>query len=101
MAAIGQKAQSVKAVLKKFYDKNTIRRIAFTVIAVLLLIYVIVSIPVWTLGSEKLVGTSSRQPLEGTEISLETGKVVVAQNGGKTLTLDTTDMSFEVKDDVS
>lgn len=101
MAAIGQKARSVKAVLKKFYDKNTIRRIAFTVIAVLLLIYVIISIPVWTLGSEKLTGTSSRQPLEGTEISLETGKVIVAQNGGKTLTLDTTDMSFEVKDDAS
>ena len=99
MAAIKQKAQSVKAVLKKFYDKNTIRRIALTIVAAVLLVYVIVSIPVWTLKSEKLSVTASRQPLEGTEISPDSGKVVVAQNGGRTLTINTADMSFEVKDD--
>lgn len=99
MVALKQKAQSVKAVLKKFYDKNTIRRIALTIVAAVLLVYVIVSIPVWKLKSEKLSGTSSRQPLEGTEISLDAGKVVVAQNGGRTLTINTADMSFEVKDD--
>lgn len=99
MAAIKQKAQSVKAVLKKFYDKNTILKIALTIIAAVLLVYVIVSIPVWTLKSEKVSDTASRQPLEGTEISLDAGKVVVAQNGGRTLTVNTADMSFEVKDD--
>ena len=98
MAAIKQKAQSVKAALKKFYDKNTIRRIALTILAVVLLVYVIVSIPVWTLKSEKLPATESRQPLEGTEIALDAGKVVVADNGGRTLTINTADMSFEVKD---
>lgn len=101
MVAIGQKLQQAKAVLKKFYDKNTIRRIALTVLAAVLLIYVIVSIPVWTLKSEKLEDTASRQPLEGTEISPEAGEVVVAQNGGKTLTVNTADMSFEVKDDAT
>lgn len=101
MAVIGQKAQSVKAALKKFYDKNTVRRIVLTIIAAVLLVYIIVSIPVWTLKREKLTGTTSRQPLEGTEISLETGDVVVAQNGGRTLTIDTTDMTFEVRDDTS
>ena len=99
MAAIKQKAQSVKAVLKKFYDKNTILKIALTIVAAVLLIYVIVSIPVWTLKSEKMSDTTSRQPLEGTEIGLDAGKVVVAQNGGRTLTVNTADMSFEVKDD--
>lgn len=99
MAAIKQKTQSVKAVLKKFYDKNTILKIALTIVAAVLLIYVIVSIPVWTLKSEKMSDTASRQPLEGTEISLDAGKVVVAQSGGRTLTVNTADMSFEVKDD--
>ena len=64
MATMGQMVQKTKGFLKKFYDKNTIRRIGLTMAAAVLLIYVIVSIPVWALKSQKLEQTSSRQPLE-------------------------------------
>ncbi len=99
MAAIGLKLQGVKEVLKKFYDKHTIRRIALTILAAVLLIYVIISIPVWTLKGEKLSPLGSRQPAEGSEIALDAGSVVVAENGGSTLTVNTEDMTFEVQDE--
>lgn len=98
MAAIGQRAGKAKSALKKFYDKNTIRRIALTILAAVLLIYVIVSIPAWALKSEKLGESGSRQPIEGTRISHDAGRVVVAENGGRRLTVDTADMAIEVKD---
>lgn len=101
MAAIRQRIEKIKNVLKKFYDKHTIRRIALTIVAAVLLIYVIVSIPAWTLGKESPARTASRQPLSGSEISLDAGKVTVAENGGKTLSVDTTQMTVEVKDKAS
>lgn len=101
MAAIGQMAGKAKGVLKKIYDKHTIRRIALTILAVVLLVYCFVSIPVWMLGSEKLEETGSRQPLEGTPISQDAGKVTVAEKGGRQLTVDTAGMTIEVKDTTS
>ena len=98
MAAIRQMFRKVKEFLRKFYDKNTIRRIALTILAAVLLVYVIVSIPVWTLKSETPPETVSRQPLEGTPLSPDAGQVTVAENGGRTLTVNTADMTFEVKD---
>lgn len=99
MAAIASKLQGVKKLLKKFYDKHTIRRITLTVLAAVLLLYVIISIPVWTLKSEVLPALGSRQPAEGSEISLDAGKVQVAACGGSTLTINTEDMTFEVQDE--
>lgn len=87
--------------LKKFYNKHTIRRIFLTVLVFVLLVYVIVSIPVWTLRSEKIEPTVSREPLQGTIIDKESGKVTVASNGGRTLTIDTATMEIQVKDDAS
>lgn len=101
MAAIRQRIEKIRKVLKKFYDKHTIRRIALTIVAVVLLIYVIASIPVWTLGKENPAQTASRQPLSGSEIRPDAGKVKVAANGGKTLSIDTAQMTVEVKDDAS
>ena len=101
MAAIGQMAGKAKGVLKKIYDKHTIRRIALTILAAVLLVYCFVSIPVWMLGSEKLEETGSRQPLEGTPISQDAGKVTVAEKGGRQLTVDTAEMIIEVKDTAS
>lgn len=98
MAAIGQMARRAKKVLKKFYDKNTIRRIALTVLVALLLIYVFCSIPAWTLKSQKLAQIGSRQPSEGTSIAQDAGKVVVAEKGGRRLSIDTAEMIIEVKD---
>ena len=101
MAESKSKPQGIKSALKKFYDTHTIGKIAVTILAAAALVYILVSIPVWTLKSTKLPGTTSRQPAEGTEIALDAGKVVVAQNGGKTLTVNTENMTFEVKDDVT
>ena len=98
MATMGQMAGKAKGVLKKFYNKNTIRRIALTILAAVLLVYVIASIPVWALKSQKLEETGSRQPLEGTPIGLDAGKVVVAEKGGRRLTIDAASMTIEVKD---
>lgn len=53
MAAIRQIFQNISGFLKKFYDRHTIRRIVLTILAVILLVYVIISIPVWTLKSER------------------------------------------------
>lgn len=99
MTAIASKLQGVKKVLKKFYDKHTIRRIALTILAAVLLVYVVISIPVWSLKGETLSALGSRQPAEGSEISLEAGKVVAAERGGSTLTVNTEDMTFEVQDE--
>ena len=101
MATIGQMAGKAKSVLRKFYDKNTIRRIGLTIVAVVVLVYVIVSIPVWALKSQKLEETGSRQPLEGTPIALDAGKVVVAEKGGRSLTIDAESMVIQVKDTAS
>ncbi|MBD5460328.1 MAG: hypothetical protein HDR26_05210 [Lachnospiraceae bacterium] len=101
MAAIRERVEKIKKVLKKFYDKHTIRRIALTIVAVVVLVYVIVSIPVWTLGKESPAQTASRQPLSGSQISLDAGKVTVASNGGKTLSINTAQMTVEVKDDAT
>lgn len=98
MAAKGQTVGKARGALKKFYDKNTIRRIALTIIAVVLLIYVIVSIPAWMLKSEKLTEIGSRQPMEGTLLSHDAGKTVVAEKGGRRLTIDPETMIIEVKD---
>ncbi len=99
MAVVLSMLQKVKHTLKKFYDKHTIRRIALTVLAAVVLIYVAVSIPAWSLKSETLPVTSSRQPEAGTEISLDAGKVEVASNGGSVLTVDTSNMTFELQDE--
>lgn len=101
MSVIRQRTEKVGKALKKFYDKHTIRRIALTVLAAALLIYVIASIPAWTLGEERPAQTASRQPLSGSEISRDAGKITVAERGGKTLSVDTAQMTVEVKDNAS
>ncbi len=85
--------------IKKFYDRHTIRRIALTAAAAIALVYAICSIPAWTLKSEKIEQTVSREPLPGSQIALDAGKVTVARKGDRTLSLDTAAMTIEVKDD--
>lgn len=99
MAAGRQILRDLKRVLKKFYDKQTILRITLTIPIAAALVYVLASIPAWTLKGVRLKAEPSRQPLEGSEISLDAGKVTVANNGGRTLTIDTASMVVEVKDD--
>lgn len=99
MAAIKQILGRAGAFLKKFYDKHTIRRIVLTLLAAAVLVYVAVSIPVWTLKSQNPEGTTSRQPLEGQSIGKEAGEVQVAESAGRQLWVDTATMVAKVKDE--
>jgi len=91
----------IREKLRRFYDKHTVRRIFLTVLIFAVLVYVIASIPAWSLKSEKIEPTVSRAPLEGSVIDKAGGNVVVAQNGGRTLSLDTETMVIQVKDEAS
>lgn len=99
--ANSSKVKNAKSVLKKLYDGHTIAKIALTILAAVLLVYVIASIPVWSIGAETLASFRSRQPAieMGSEISIDAGKVQVASNGGSTLTVNTADMTFEVENE--
>ena len=99
MAAIRQMLRKIGDFLKRFYNKHTIRRIALTVAAAVLLVYVLCSIPAWTLRSAEPEKTTSRQPLEGNLIDREAGKVQVAAGGGRQLWIDTTSMVVELRDE--
>jgi len=90
--------KSVKKALKRFYNKHTMRRIAVTVIAAAALVYALCSIPAWTLASERIEQTASREPAGGSQIALDAGRVTVAERGGRTLSIDTASMTIEVKD---
>jgi len=99
MAAIRQGLRAIGSFLKKFYNKHTIGRIALTVAAAVLLVYVFCSIPAWTLKSRETERLSSRQPVEGSSIDREAGKVQVAESGGRQLWLDTVSMVLEIRDE--
>lgn len=85
--------------IKSFYAKHTIGKLFLTVIALAVLIYVVVSIPVWQLRRTDVPKTVSREPLSGEPLANDTGKVVLAENSGMTLSLDTENLVFEVKDE--
>lgn len=85
--------------IKSFYAAHTIGKIFLTILLAMVLIYVLVSIPVWSVKQSKVPGTASREPLTGEVLAHDAGKVVLAENGGKTLTLNTKDLTLEVKDE--
>lgn len=87
--------------LRKFYDKHTIGRIFLTAVVLAALVYVIASIPAWTLKGQTVEPTSSREPLEGSVIDRAAGKVTVASAGGRTLSVNTETLEVQVKDDAS
>ncbi|MCD8007901.1 MAG: DUF5696 domain-containing protein [Clostridiales bacterium] len=85
--------------VKNFYNKHTIRRAFLTIVALVILLFVLVSIPVWMISEEKIAATTSTAAQEGEEIALDAGTVVVAQNGGKILSVNTATMVITVTDD--
>lgn len=99
MAAVTQIFRKIGSFLKKFYNRHTVGRIALTAVAAALLIYVLGSIPAWTLRSAEPEKTSSRQPLEGNVIDKESGETEVAANGGRQLWLDPASMVIKIKDE--
>ncbi len=85
--------------LKSFYAGHTIGKIFLTILLAAALVYVLVSIPVWNVKKSAVPETASREPLTGEKLEKDAGKVVLAENGGKTLSLNTKDLTLEVKDE--
>ncbi|MCM1191667.1 MAG: DUF5696 domain-containing protein [Butyrivibrio sp.] len=85
--------------LKSFYAAHTIGKIFLTVLLAAVLVYVLVSIPVWSVKKSKVPETVSREPLSGEKLANDAGKVVLAENGGRTLSLNTETLTLEVKDE--
>lgn len=85
--------------IKSFYAAHTIGKIFLTILLAAVLIYVLVSIPVWSVKRNQVPKTVSREPLSGEKLSNDAGKVVLAENGGKTLSLNTETLTLEVKDE--
>ena len=89
----------MKDKIRSFYMSHTIGKIFLTAVLLVAIIYIFISIPVWSIKRTEIARTKSREPLEGETISNESGKVVVAESEGKTLTLDTKTLTFEIKDE--
>lgn len=85
--------------IKSFYAAHTIGKIFLTILLAAALVYVLVSIPVWSVGKAKVPETASREPLSGEKLANDAGKVVLAENGGKTLSINTETLTLEVKDE--
>lgn len=85
--------------IKSLYAAHTIGKIFLTVLLAVVLVYVLVSIPVWSVRKSPVPETASREPLSGEKLANDTGKVVLAENGGRTLSMNTKDMTLEVKDE--
>lgn len=85
--------------IKSFYAAHTIGKIFLTILLAAVLVYVLVSIPVWSVKKSQVPETVSREPLSGEKIANDAGKVVIAENGGKTLSLNTETLTLEVKDE--
>ncbi|MDE5590201.1 MAG: hypothetical protein K2J60_13860 [Acetatifactor sp.] len=85
--------------IKSFYAAHTIGKIFLTILLAAALVYVLVSIPVWSVKKSQVPKTASREPLSGEKLANDAGKVVLAENGGKTLSLNTETLTFEVKDE--
>ena len=85
--------------IKSFYAKHTIGKIFLTILLAAALVYVLVSIPVWSVRKSAVPETASREPLTGEPLDKEAGKVVLAENGGRTLSINTKEMTLEVKDE--
>lgn len=85
--------------IKSFYAAHTIGKIFLTILLAAVLVYVLVSIPVWSVKKSQVPETVSREPLSGEKIANDAGKVVLAENGGKTLSLNTETLTLEVKDE--
>ena len=85
--------------IKSFYAAHTIGKIFLTILLAAVLVYVLVSIPVWSVKKNQVPETASREPLSGEKLSHDAGKVVLAENGGKTLSLNTETLTLEVKDE--
>ncbi len=88
----------MKDKIKSFYMSHTVGKLLISAVLLLAVIYVLFSIPVWSIKKTDIPKVSSRQPLEGESISNDAGKVVVAESDGKTLTLDTKTLAIELKD---
>lgn len=85
--------------IKSFYAAHTIGKIFLTILLAAVLVYVLVSIPVWSVKKSQVPKTASREPLSGEKLANDAGKVVLAENGGKTLSLNTETLTLEVKDE--
>ncbi len=84
--------------IKSLYAKHTIGKIFLTILLAAALVYVLVSIPVWSVKGAKVPETASREPLTGERIANDAGKVTVAESGGYTLSVNTETLTLEVKD---
>lgn len=92
--------KKLRLFLKKIYARHTVGKIFLTVAAAALLIYVIVSIPVWMIGQNDIARSSSRasENAGGGALDKTEGKVTLAENGGKVLSINTETLVLEVVD---
>lgn len=84
--------------IKSFYAAHTIGKIFLTILLAAALVYVLASIPVWSVRKSDVPKTASGEPLSGEKLPNDAGKVTLAENGGMTLSINTKDLTFEVKD---
>ncbi len=85
--------------IKKFYGAHPIRRAALTIILLIALIALCYYLPAFSLKAR----TADNQGVAsavGEEIAVG-GEVVLSQNGGRTLSLDTKEMIFTLTDDAT
>ena len=85
--------------IKSLYRSHTIGKIFFTIILCILLIYVLVSIPVWSIKKSDIPKETSHEAAGTEVIANDAGKLEVAKSGGLTLSLDTETLTFEVTDE--
>ena len=86
--------------LKDFYGAHPIRRTLITILLVVLAALAIYFRPAFELKAVPTPQVPISHAAKGEEIPAE-GKVTVAQEGGRTLTLDTKELIFTLKDDAS
>lgn len=85
--------------IKSFYISHTIGKIFLTIAVCILLVYVLVSIPVWSIRRSDIPKETSHETAGSEVIANDAGKVEVAKSGGNTLLLDTETLTFEVADE--
>lgn len=90
----------MKRKLKDFYGAHPIRRTLLTIVILVLAIGLIYFYPAFSLKGAPVPQTAISHAAKGAEIPVE-GKVTVAQEGGRTLQLDTKELIFTLTDDLT
>ena len=86
--------------LKDFYGAHPIRRTLATIVIALLLVLLVYFYPAFSMKGSPLPEIPIPHSEKGDEIPKE-GTVTVAREGGRTLTLDTQELIFTLRDDAS